>query len=215
MTQGIFISFEGVDGAGKSTQVGLLNQYLRDQGKPVVTTREPGGTALGVSIRRLLLDADALDEPMAERAEALLFAADRAQHVAQVIRPALERGQIVLSDRYFDSSVAYQAGGRELGPNEIRNLSLWATNNLLPDRTYLFDIDPAVSHERLNGTADRLESAGSDFQTRTRHAFLELARHEPERFMIIDATQPVDQIARTIAQDCEALIARKYREETR
>lgn len=215
MTQGIFISFEGVDGAGKTTQVELLERHLRDRGAYVVTTREPGGTSLGVSIRRLLLDVDALEDPMAKRAEALLFAADRAQHVAQLIRPALERGDVVLTDRYLDSSIAYQAGGRELSPEEIRDLSMWATNGLLPDRTYLLDIDPALSRHRLGQTEDRMESAGDTFQARTRQAFLGLAVREPDRFLVVDATQPVQHIARIIADDCDALLARLGQQQDR
>ena len=164
---GLFVSFEGVDGVGKTTQVERLRAYLEAQGRTVVVTREPGGTALGKAIRQLLLhgvDGGAVD--IAPRAEALLFAADRAQHVAETIRPALERGEVVITDRYLDSSLAYQAGGRELTPEEIRSLSMWATNNLLPDRTYLLDMDPALSHHRLEHAEDRMESAGDDFQSR-------------------------------------------------
>lgn len=173
---GLFVSFEGVDGVGKTTQVERLHAYLEAQGRTVVVTREPGGTALGKAIRQLLLhgvDGGAVD--IAPRAEALLFAADRAQHVAETIRPALERGEVVITDRYLDSSLAYQAGGRELTPEEIRSLSMWATNNLLPDRTYLLDMDPALSHHRLEHAEDRMELAGDDFQSRTRQAFLDLA----------------------------------------
>ena len=176
---GLFVSFEGVDGVGKTTQVERLHAYLEAQGRTVVVTREPGGTALGKAIRQLLLhgvDGGAVD--IAPRAEALLFAADRAQHVAETIRPALERGEVVITDRYLDSSLAYQAGGRELTPEEIRSLSMWATNNLLPDRTYLLDMDPALSHHRLEHAEDRMESAGDDFQSRTRQAFLDLAAAE-------------------------------------
>ena len=151
--QGTFISFEGVDGVGKTTQVERLRAYVESQGRECVVTREPGGTALGVAIRRMLLhgvdtdnDGDCAD--IAPRTEALLFAADRAQHVAEVIVPALRRGAVVITDRYLDSSLAYQAGGRELTPAEIRNLSMWATGGLLPKRTYLLDMDPTRSHAR-------------------------------------------------------------------
>ena len=187
---GLFISFEGVDGVGKTTQVGRLRDYALSLGYDVVVTREPGGTPLGRALRQLLLhgvssgaddDAAAAPQPasaadIAPRAEALIFAADRAQHVAEKIRPALERGAVVITDRYLDSSLAYQAGGRELTPAEIRNLSLWATDNLLPERTYLLDMDPSQSHERLTHSADRMEAAGDDFQKRTRRAFLDLAQ---------------------------------------
>ena len=154
---GLFVSFEGVDGVGKTTQVERLRAYLEAQGRTVVVTREPGGTALGKAVRQLLLhgvNEGAAD--IAPRAEALLFAADRAQHVAETIRPALERGEVVITDRYLDSSLAYQAGGRELTSEEIRSLSMWATNNLLPDRTYLLDMDPALSHNRLEHAEDRM-----------------------------------------------------------
>ena len=141
----------------------------------------------------------------APRAEALLFAADRAQHVAETIRPALERGEVVITDRYLDSSLAYQAGGRELTPEEIRSLSMWATNNLLPDRTYLLDMDPALSHHRLEHAEDRMESAGDDFQSRTRQAFLDLAAAEPNRFRVIDASQSIEAVWAAIESDIKEL----------
>ena len=215
---GLFISFEGVDGVGKTTQVERLRAYLESCGHGVVVTREPGGTALGRAIRRLLLhgvdagngggagehDGDAAD--IAPRAEALLFAADRAQHVAEVIRPALDRGEVVITDRYLDSSLAYQAGGRELTAAEIRELSMWGTDGLLPDRTYLLDMDPASSHTRLTHAEDRMESAGNAFQRRTREAFLAFAAAEPERFRVIDAAQSIDAVWATIRADIDALL---------
>lgn len=142
---------------------------------------------------------------IAPRTEALLFAADRSQHVAEVIRPALERGAVVITDRYLDSSLAYQAGGRELTLKEIRDLSLWATNGLLPERTYLLDMDPAASHARLRHSEDRMESVGDDFQNRTRNAFLELARDEPERFRVIDASQSIEEVWQWIEHDFAAI----------
>lgn len=205
MGAGLFISFEGVDGAGKTTQVNLLADYLRTLGREVVVTREPGGTALGTQIRAMLLTANP-DEEISSRTEALLFAADRAQHVSEVIRPALERGAIVITDRYLDSSLAYQSGGRELTADDIRNLSMWATNNLLPARTYLLDIDPRASHTRLEHAEDRMESAGDDFQQRTRTAFLELAAAQPQRFRVIDAQQSVEKIAGLICDDVANLL---------
>ena len=220
---GLFISFEGVDGVGKTTQVGRLRDYALSLGYDVVVTREPGGTPLGRALRRLLLhgvpsgadgDAAAAPQPapaadIAPRAEALIFAADRAQHVAEKIRPALERGAVVITDRYLDSSLAYQAGGRELTPAEIRNLSLWATGNLLPERTYLLDMAPSQSHERLTHSADRMEAAGGDFQKRTRRAFLDLAQAEPERFLVVDAARSVEEVWRTIRADVDAVLARR------
>ena len=202
-TRGLFISFEGVDGAGKTTQVERLAEFWRARGREVVVTREPGGTELGTRIRQLLLHGA---EPIAPRTEALLFAADRAQHVSEVVRPALERGAIVITDRYLDSSLAYQSGGRELTADDIRTLSMWATNNLLPARTYLLDIDPRASHTRLEHAEDRMESAGDDFQQRTRTAFLELAAAQPQRFRVIDAQQSVEKIAGLICDDVANLL---------
>lgn len=201
---GLFISFEGVDGVGKTTQVERLRAALEAAGREVVVTREPGGTPLGRAIRRLLLHGPASAD-IAPRAEALLFAADRAQHVAEIIRPALDRGAVVITDRYLDSSLAYQAGGRELTADEIRSLSMWATGGLLPDRTYLLDMDPALSHARLTHAEDRMESAGDGFQRRTREAFLKLAAAEPDRFRVIDASQPIDVVWSCIACDIDAL----------
>ena len=215
--QGMFISFEGVDGVGKTTQVERLRAYVESQGRECVVTREPGGTALGVAIRRMLLhgvpsgdgaDGSAVQgADIAPRAEALLFAADRAQHVDEVIRPALRRGAVVITDRYLDSSLAYQAGGRELTVDEVRNLSMWATGGLLPDRTYLLDLDPVESHERLQHDEDRMEAAGDDFQRRTRAAFLDLAEAEPMRFRVIDAGRSIDDVWTQIKDDFSTLSA--------
>lgn len=202
---GLFVSFEGVDGVGKTTQVERLRAYLEAQGRTVVVTREPrhcvrqGHSPTAVA----RCGWGAVD--IAPRAEALLFAADRAQHVAETIRPALERGEVVITDRYLDSSLAYQAGGRELTPEEIRSLSMWATNNLLPDRTYLLDMDPALSHHRLEHAEDRMESAGDDFQSRTRQAFLDLAAAEPNRFRVIDASQSIEAVWAAIESDIKEL----------
>lgn len=217
---GLFVSFEGVDGVGKTTQVEKLRDYLASRGYEVVVTREPGGTALGKAIRRMLLhgvaagsavagtsaDAGNSAADIAPRAEALLFAADRAQHVAEVIRPALDRGAVVITDRYLDSSLAYQSGGRELTAADIRNLSLWATDRLLPDRTYLLDMDPSASHARLRHSADRMESAGDGFQTRTRQAFLDLAAAEPGRFCVIDAARPIESVWASILHDIDGVL---------
>lgn len=206
--QGMFISFEGVDGAGKTTQVARLRAYCERIGREVVVTREPGGTGLGRAIRRLLLQPDDAEPiAIAPHAEALLFAADRAQHVAELIRPALSRGAVVITDRYLDSSLAYQAGGRELTGDEIRSLSLWATNGLLPARTYLLDMDPRDSHRRLTHAADRMESAGDGFQIRTRRAFLDLAAAEPDRFHVVDAAQSIDEVWSDIRADADRLFA--------
>lgn len=197
--RGVFISFEGGDGAGKSTQIALLRQYLvseRDVDESLVlTTREPGGTELGQEIRELLLHGQDMDE----RAEALLYAADRAGHVESVVRPHLDRGGLVLADRYFDSSVAYQGAGRELDREQIRALSLWATNGLLPHRTILLDMPPAeLAARRDEGELDRLESAGHAFHESVRRSFLGLAKAEPERFVVIDATQSREAVHREV-----------------
>ncbi|WP_314685759.1 dTMP kinase [uncultured Bifidobacterium sp.] len=203
---GLFLSFEGVDGSGKTTQVALLSDYLRDRGHKVVVTREPGGTALGTGLRGMLLQG-AGDAPIQTRAEALLFAADRAQHVGEVIAPALERGDVVVCDRYIDSSLAYQAGGRELTVDEVRRINMWACGGLLPDRTYLLDIDPGGAMDRLDRRRDRMESAGEGFRARTRASFLGLARREPGRFLVLDAGRPRERLAALIRADVDALLS--------
>ena len=221
MSDGLFISFEGVDGAGKTTQVQQAHNYLQERGLRSLVTREPGGTPVGLTIRELVLHGlaafpsvavtggtdvvDASDD-LAPRTEALLYAADRAEHVAQVVRPALDRGDIVLCDRYLDSSVAYQAGGRDLSEDVIRRLSLWASQGLMPKRTYLLDADPSQSESRLDHEPDRLESAGDDFQQHVRQAFLQLAQNEPDRFLVIDATQSIDQVWQIIQDDLDKLV---------
>ncbi|GAA4677016.1 dTMP kinase [Frondihabitans cladoniiphilus] len=197
---GLFITLEGGDGAGKSTQAALLETWLRESGSTVTRTREPGGTDLGGEIRTMVLHRRG---HIAPRAEALLYAADRAHHVATVVRPALERGEVVLQDRYLDSSVAYQGAGRILDSGEVRRLSLWATEHLLPDLTVLLDLDAVASRSRLDESRtgyDRLESEALDFHTRVRDAFLALAAAEPERFLVVDATRPIDDIATTIRE---------------
>ncbi|MBI0126357.1 dTMP kinase [Bifidobacterium sp. W8101] len=221
MSDGLFISFEGVDGAGKTTQVQQAHNYLQERGLRSLVTREPGGTPVGLTIRELVLHGlaafpsvavtggtDVVDssDDLAPRTEALLYAADRAEHVAQVVRPALERGDIVLCDRYLDSSVAYQAGGRDLSADVIRRLSLWASQGLMPKRTYLLDADPSQSESRLDHEPDRLESAGDDFQQHVRQAFLQLAQKEPDRFLVIDATQSIDQVWQIIQDDLDKLV---------
>jgi len=199
-TRGVFISFEGGDGTGKSTQVGLLAEALRTAtGREVVTTREPGGTPLGAALRELLLHG----EDMSPRAEALVYAADRAHHVATLVRPALARGAVVVTDRYLDSSVAYQAGGRELAAAEVEGLSRWATDGLLPDLTILLDLDPVAAAARLTGSPDRLERAGDAFHRRVREAFLARAEAEPQRWCVVDAAQAPEGVAREAAAAVE------------
>lgn len=191
---GLFISFEGVDGVGKSTQADLLEKFLISSGQSVVRTLEPGGTELGKEIRHLLLHRKG---DVAPRAEALLYAADRAHHVATVIRPAMARDEVVISDRYLDSSVAYQGAGRVLDQSEVRHISMFAAENLLPDLTILLDLDAAESISRRASTGtepDRLESERLEFFEAVRQAFLNLAAAEPERFIVIPATQTISEI---------------------
>lgn len=204
---GLFITLEGGDGVGKTTNADLLEEWLvTDQGKTVVRTREPGATELGKHIRELLLHTPGFVDP---KAEALLYAADRAQHAATVIKPALERGEVVLQDRYIDSSIAYQGAGRVLGADEIRALSSWATDELWPDLTILLDLDPAEGERRrlaVRTGYDRLEAEAADFHRRVRDGFLALAEAEPERFLVIDASLPLAAIAVLIRERVAALL---------
>ncbi|MBN8206744.1 dTMP kinase [Microbacterium esteraromaticum] len=192
---GVWVTFEGGDGSGKSTQAALLGSWLEAQGRTVLRTREPGGSEVGVLIRDIVLHHRG---DIAPRAEALLYAADRAHHVATVVRPALQRGDVVVQDRYLDSSVAYQGAGRVLDAGEVRELSLWATEGALPDLTVLLDIDPSLARKRLDADDkpfDRLEAEKEEFHTRVRDAFLALAAAEPQRFLVVDATADPDDIA--------------------
>ena len=202
---GLFITFEGGDGSGKSTQVALLTEWLHSEGREVEHSREPGGTELGGELRNIVLHRKGHISP---RAEALLYAADRAHNIATKVRPALERGAIVIQDRYLDSSVAYQGAGRVLGASEVRDLSMWATEGLLPDLTVLLDLDAEVGRERLAGrdVYDRLESEKNDFHERVRAGYLALAEAEPERFLVIDATVPVESISRGIRERVSQLL---------
>lgn len=203
---GLFITFEGGDGAGKTTQAVLLEQWLTDAGRSVVRTREPGGTEVGALIRDIVLHHRG---EVAARAEALLYAADRAHHVETVVRPALARGDVVIQDRYLDSSVAYQGAGRVLGTDEVRELSLWATERLLPDVTVLLDLDPSVARGRLDADDkpfDRLEAERESFHVRVREEFLALAADEPERFLVLDATLPPAELAAAVRARLESLV---------
>jgi len=203
---GLFISFEGIDGVGKTTQADLLEQWLKASGKSVLRTLEPGGTEVGVEIRKILLHHRG---ELAPRSEAALFAADRAHHVATKIRPALERGDIVITDRYLDSSVAYQGAGRELSRQEVRDLSLWAVGGLLPELTILLDLPADVARSRRNTTGtepDRLESEKIEFFERARQAYLELAKAEPERFLVVDASVDVNAMQEAIRARVSELI---------
>jgi dTMP kinase len=198
MASGLFISLEGIDGVGKSTQSDLLEEFLRAQGREVVRTLEPGGTELGQEIRHLLLHRKG---DVAPRAEALLYAADRAHHVATKIRPALERGEVVITDRYLDSSVAYQGVGRELSAQDVRAISMFAVEGLLPDLTILLDLEASAAAARRSKTGeepDRLEREKIEFFEAVRQAFLDMAAAEPGRWLVIDARQTVAEMQEQI-----------------
>lgn len=197
---GLFITFEGGDGSGKSTQVGLLCEWLTSAGHTVVRTREPGGTDLGMELRQIVLHRRG---EIAPRAEALIYAADRAHHVATKVRPAIERGDIVVQDRYLDSSVAYQGAGRDLDADMVRRLSLWAVDGLMPHLTVLLDLDESVGRARLargRTQYDRLEAEDREFHARVRTAYLDLAAAEPERFLVLDAADPTETIAAAVRE---------------
>ncbi len=192
---GVFIAFEGGDGAGKSTQVGLLVAALERAGRVVLVTRQPGGTPLGSQIRTLVLHGD----HVSPRAEALLYAADKAHHVDTMIAPALEDGQVVVTDRYVDSAIAYQGAGRDLGADEIADLQGWAVHGLLPDLTIVLDVSPEVGRSRRGDVHDRLESEGDDFHAAVREHFLVLARAAPERYLVVDAGLAPEEIHAAVA----------------
>ena len=195
---GLFITFEGGDGSGKTTQINLLATWLESQGQTVVLTREPGGTDLGVELRNIVLHRKGFIAP---RAEALLYAADRSHHIHSLVRPALERGEVVVQDRYLDSSVAYQGAGRVLDPEEVRELSLWATQRLMPNLTVLLDVPASVAKARQAQTEreyDRLEAEAEDFHTRVRESYLSLAEAEPERFLVVNGELPIEEIHHSI-----------------
>jgi dTMP kinase len=198
----MFVTFEGVDGSGKSTQAGLLVEWLEAEGHDVLLTREPGGTPVGEAVRRLLLHGDDL----ADWTEAALFAAARSEHVARAIRPALAAGRIVVCDRYLDSSVAYQGLARGLGRERVRELSETVTGGLLPDRTFLLLIDPDLARERGDDGPDRIEQEPDAFMHRVDAAYRELAEAEPERIVALDASLPPQEIEETIREHVRALL---------
>ena len=204
---GLFITFEGGDGSGKSTQSGILVAWLEESGKTVVLSREPGGTPLGEELREIVLHRRG---EIAPRAEALLYAADRAHNIATKVRPALQRGDIVVQDRYLDSSVAYQGAGRVLDGEEVRDVSLWATEGLLPDLTILLDLHESAGKDRLADSRtryDRLEAEAEDFHGRVRAGYLALAAAEPERFLVLDARASIDSIAEAIRARVSQLLS--------
>ena len=204
MTYGLFIALEGGEGAGKSTHSKRLAEYLESLGHDVVLTREPGGTPTAEKIRNVLLDPSITDMP--DQTEALLFAAARADHAANLIRPALERGATVICDRYIDSSVAYQGASRGLGIEKIRELSLWATGNLIPDFTIYLDVPHEDGEQRMDGT-DRMEIQSRDFHEQVHEAFRDIAAASKHPNIVIDATAPKDDVAAQIRAAVDGVLA--------
>ena len=201
---GFFIALEGGDGAGKSTQAEALAEWIRGKGHEVVLTREPGATPVGKRLRSILLDVSSAG--LSHRAEALLYAADRAEHVDTVVRPALERGAVVVSDRYIDSSVAYQGAGRDLSPTEIARINRWATDGLVPHMTVLLDVDPETARERFTEAPDRLESEPAEFHARVRSGFLTLAAADPSRYLVVDAGQEPEAVTTVIRHRLDTVL---------
>jgi dTMP kinase len=203
VTDGLFIAFEGGDGAGKSTQVGLLRAAFERSGRPVTVTRQPGGTPLGRQIRDLVLHGD----HVAPRAEALLFAADKAQHVEEVIAPALAQGHVVITDRYTDSSVAYQGAGRALGGEEVRDLQMWAVGGVVPALTVVVDVTAHEGRRRRGEVHDRMESEADEFHDAIRRHFLQLAAASPERYLVVDGTLSPEQVHAAVVGRLEQMDA--------
>lgn len=202
MNKGLFITFEGADGCGKTTQLNLLAEYLRQKGYEVLITREPGAKGLGEKIREILLNYDGV---VSDRCESFLFLADRAQHVDTIINPAIAEGKIVLCDRHTDSSVAYQGYGRGLDVNRINMLNNLAVNGRYPDLTLIFDIDVETSMSRVGENKDRMESAGIEFFNRVRNGYLEIAKNEPNRVKVVDSSRSISEIHNDVVnffEDC-------------
>ena len=197
MTKGLFITFEGGDGCGKTTQIKLIDEYLQNKGYKTLLTREPGSKGLGIKLREILLNYDGEVSPTCE---SFLFLADRAQHVDCIIKPALEAGFIVLCDRHTDSTVAYQGYGRGLDIEQIHRLNKIATSGLKPDLTIVLDVDVETSQARVGNEKDRMESAGVEFFERVRNGFLEIAKLEPNRVKVIDSKQSIEQIHQQILE---------------
>jgi dTMP kinase len=202
-TTGLFIALEGGEGAGKSTQSALLVEWLKEQGQQVLLTREPGATDLGQELRRIILDPATGD--ISHRAEALIYAADKAEHVDSVIKPALKSGTVVITDRYVDSALAYQGSGRDLDVADVERVNRWATDDLRPNLTVILDLPPKNGLGRFT-ERDRIEAQSSDFHERVRNAFLELAAAEPQHYLVIDATQDREEIAKQIRGRLQPLL---------
>ena len=191
MNRGLFITFEGADGCGKTTQLNLLEKYLKDKGLDVIVTREPGAKGLGEKFREILLNYDGI---VSDRCESFLFLADRAQNIDTIVKPAVSSGKIVLCDRHIDSSVAYQGYGRGLDIQQIKNLNTIAAGGMLPDLTLVFDIDIETSMQRVGNNKDRMENSGNEFFNRVRNGYLELAKQESDRIKVVDSTASIDDI---------------------
>ena len=203
MQKGLFITFEGADGCGKTTQLNLLKEYLEQKGYDVVLTREPGAKGLGVKIREILLN---YDEEVSNRCESFLFLADRAQNIDVIVNPAIEKGKIVLCDRHTDSSVAYQGYGRGLDIEQIKALNNLATGGKTPDLTLVFDVDIETSMKRVGNEKDRMESAGTEFFNRVRYGYLEIAKQEPYRIKVIDSTKSIEEVQKQVLNVIEQIL---------
>lgn len=191
MNKGLFITFEGIDGCGKSTQLNLLAEYLKEKGLEVIITREPGAVGLGEKLREILLNYDG---EVSSNCEAFLFLADRAQHIDTLVKPAIEAGKIVLCDRHTDSTIAYQGYGRGVDLEQIKMLNKLATSGLKPDLTFVFDIDMETSQERVGKNKDRMESAGLEFHKKVRQGYLEIAKQEPVRVKVLSGQDSIENI---------------------
>lgn len=203
MKKGLFITLEGADGCGKTTQLNLLKEYLTSKGYEIVVTREPGGKGLGEKLREILLNYDG---EVSDRCEAFLYLADRAQNIDTIIKPAINSGKIVLCDRHTDSSVAYQGYGREQNIDNINMLNELAVNGVHPDLTIVFDIDTETSMARVGAEKDRLESAGIEFHKRVRNGYLEIAKKNPQRIKVVDASQTIEDVQRDVIKIVEYVL---------
>ncbi len=203
MEKGLFITFEGADGCGKTTQLKLAAEYLKNKGYDVILTREPGAKGLGEQLREILLNYDGI---VSDRCESFLFLADRAQHIDTIVVPAVDAGKIVLCDRHIDSTVAYQGYGRGQDIEQINKLNMIATNNRKPDLTIVFDIDVETSMSRVGSEKDRMESSGTEFFNKVRHGYLEIAKQEPQRVRVLDSAKSIEEIHESVIKLINSLV---------
>jgi dTMP kinase len=206
MDKGLFITFEGADGCGKTTQLNLLRDYLVTKGYDVVITREPGAKGLGEKLREILLNYDG---EVSNRCESFLFLADRAQHIDTIVKPAVGEGKIVLCDRHTDSTVAYQGYGRQLNLDQIKMLNEIAVNGTKPDLTYVFDVDIETSMQRVGKSRDRMENAGKEFFNRVRSGYIQIANSEPSRVKVINSARSIDEVFSDVVKICDELLIHK------